>query len=91
MNCRDALRLLFDVVDNEASESESREVRKHMEHCKKCSDRLEMELKFKKCIEEKGRFSPECDKLKDRIAQQLDAIDQGGGDVGLFPSPFNEF
>lgn len=88
MNCRDALRLLYDVVDNEASEAESAKVREHMKTCSKCSARYKMEQKFKDCIEKKGRYSPECEDLKIRIAQQLDAIDNGSGEADLFPSPF---
>lgn len=89
MNCRDALRLLFDVVDNEASESEIKKVREHIQSCEKCAARYEMEQKFKKCIEKKGKFSPECEKLRDKITQQLDDIDPGSGGADLFPSPLN--
>lgn len=87
MNCRDALRLLYDVVDNEASETDSAKVREHMKTCHKCAARYEMERKFKDCVEKKGRFSPECEDLKSRISQQLDAIDDGSGETELFPPP----
>lgn len=89
MNCRDALRLLYDVVDNEASEAEAARVKEHINSCQKCAAKYEMEQKFKECIEKKGRFAPECDELITRIKQQLDDIDNGSGEADLFPSPFS--
>ena len=89
MNCRDALRLLLDVVDNEASETETAKVREHTRNCSKCSARYEMEKKFKDCIERKGKFSPECEELKHKISQQLDAIDNGSVEQDKFLPPFS--
>ena len=89
MNCRDALRLLFDVIDNEASETETAKVREHTKKCSKCSARYEMEMKFKNCIEKKGKFSPECEELRLKITQQLDAIDDSGTEQDMFPPLFS--
>lgn len=88
MNCRDALRLLYDVVDREASEHDSTQVHEHLKTCRKCASRYELERTFKNCIEQKGQFSPECQELKSRILQQLDAIDGAAGEVGPFYPPF---
>jgi anti-sigma factor (TIGR02949 family) len=81
------MRLLYEVIDNEASESETSKVQEHTRKCTKCSARYELEMKFKNCIEEKGKFSPECEELKQKITQQLDAIDEGRTDQELFPPP----
>lgn len=87
MNCRDALRLLYDCVDNEANESEMAGVQKHIENCHNCAAKYDLEKKFKECIEEKGKFSPECHELLEKIEQQLDAIDDGAGEPDMFPPP----
>jgi anti-sigma factor (TIGR02949 family) len=83
------LRLLYVVVDNEASEKEKSKVQDHIKNCHKCSQRYELEVKFKDCVEKKGKFSPECDDLRSKIEQQLDNIDIGGGEADLFPTPFD--
>jgi anti-sigma factor (TIGR02949 family) len=90
LKCRDALRLLYDVVDKEAGENEMAEFQEHIKKCHKCSARYEMEQRFKDCVERKGRFSPECEDLKQKIYQQLDAIDQDGGEADLFSPPMFE-
>lgn len=87
MNCRDALRLLYDVVDHEANESEMATVLEHIKKCRKCAAQYELEQKFKECIEKKGKFSPECDELRTKISQQLDTLDTTPGESDLFPSP----
>jgi len=88
LKCRDALRLLYDFIDNEASDSESAEVREHIRKCRKCAERYEIETQFKHCIEEKGNFDPECEELKNKISQQLDNIDAASGESDIYPSPF---
>jgi mycothiol system anti-sigma-R factor len=88
LNCRDALRLLYDVIDNEANESEMATVKEHINKCHKCAAQYELEQKFKECIEKKGKFSPECDELRSKISQQLDTLDTALGESDLFPSPF---
>lgn len=88
MNCRDALRLLYDVVDREATEQDSTQVHEHLKTCRKCASHYALEEKFKNCVEQKGQFSPECQELKSRIIQQLDAIDGAAGEVGPFYPPF---
>ncbi len=89
MNCRDALRLLYDVVDNEANEDEKNQVQEHLKKCRHCSARYELEMKFKNCVEKKGAFSPDCADLQKRILDQLDSIDDtAAGEVGTSPFPF---
>ncbi len=89
MNCRDALRLLYDVVDDEANEEDKSQVQEHLKKCRHCSARYELELKFKNCVEKKGTFSPDCADLQKRILDQLDSVDDtAAGEVGSSPFPF---
>ncbi len=88
MNCRDALRLLYDVVDKEATESDISQVQEHLKTCRHCSMRYDLEAKFKECIERKGNFSPDCEELRTKITQELDSIDDAAGEVGTFRPPF---
>lgn len=88
MNCRDALRLLYDFVDKEAPEQDASQVEDHLKKCRHCSAKYELEMKFKQCIEQKGSLSPDCDELRNKIAVQLDDIEPAAGDIGPFGPPF---
>lgn len=89
MNCRDALRLLYDVVDGEAREEDKSQVHEHLKKCRKCSARYDLEMKFKNCVESKGASSPDCADLQKRILDQLDSVDEtAAGEVGQSPFPF---
>jgi len=88
VNCQDAIRLLYDVVDQEADESDIGQVQEHLRKCRHCSARYELELKFKRCVEEKGTFSSDCNKLRTQIIDELDSLDNAAGEVGAFRPPF---
>lgn len=87
MNCRDALRLLYDVVDKEAAQIDSAEVEKHLNKCRHCLAKYEFEQMFKTFVTDKGSHPGEHDNLKQRILSQLDSID-AAGEVGAPPRPF---
>lgn len=87
MNCRDALRLLYDVVDKEASDIDAAEVQKHLVNCRHCMAKYEMEQMFKTFVVEKGQNAPDTTQLKSLISQKLDDID-AAGEVGISPFPF---
>ena len=88
MNCRDALRLLYDFIDKEAPEHDASQVEAHLKKCRHCSAKYELEMKFKQCIEQKGSLSSDCNELRDKITRQLDDIDPGSGDIGPFGPQF---
>ncbi len=86
MNCREALRLLYDVIDKEAGQIDTAEVEKHLHKCRHCMAKYEMEQMFKAFVVEKGAHSGDNSLLKDKILERLDAID-AAGEVGA-TSPF---
>jgi len=43
MNCQEALSLLYDVIDKEASQIDIKEVQKHLDCCQDCLKRFQVE------------------------------------------------
>ena len=87
MNCRKALRLLYDVIDKEASKIDTQEVEHHLKNCRHCMAKYEMEKMFQTLVVEKGRTTSETDVIKNKILAKLDAID-AAGEVGAPQRPF---
>jgi anti-sigma factor (TIGR02949 family) len=87
LNCRQALRLLYEVLDKEASQRDVAEVEKHLTNCRHCMARYEFERLFLALVVNKGRTTRNNIAIKDRIRAQLDAID-AAGEVSSSPSPF---
>ena len=78
MNCREALSLLYDIIDSEASEIDINQVEEHLEQCHDCSGIYEIEHSVNKLIQEKitnQEPTPNFAKLKANILQQLNKID----------------
>ena len=90
MNCREALRLLYDYVDKEAAQIDTAEVEKHLHKCRHCMEKYEFEQMFKTFVVEKGRHPGENDQVKNQIQTQLDAMD-AAGEVGKPPRPFRRW
>lgn len=90
MNCREALRLLYDYVDKEAEKIDVAEVEKHLHKCRHCMARYEFEQMFKTFVIEKGSHEGDSSQIKDQIMAQLDAID-AAGEVGTPPRPFKRW
>jgi len=87
LNCRKALRLLYDVIDKEASTIDKQEVEQHLKNCRHCMAKYEMEKMFQALVVEKGRTTSETGAIKDKILAKLDAID-AAGEVGAPQRPF---
>lgn len=84
MTCAEALELLYDIIDKEASEIDAKKVQEHLRHCSDCSDKYRVAEAFQEFLVERvnnGDTQPKVDKLKARILSQLDEIDSGGGGV----------
>jgi anti-sigma factor (TIGR02949 family) len=80
MTCQEALALLYDVIDNEASPVDLKEVREHLSHCKDCSEvyRVEQALdNLLKARVQNTATEPAVDKLKSNVLSALDALDSG--------------
>jgi len=50
MNCQEALSLLYDVIDKEASEIDAREVEKHLKNCQDCAGVYRLEQSVNELI-----------------------------------------
>lgn len=79
MNCQDALDLLYDIIDREASEIDAQRVKEHLENCRDCFEIYRLEQSVQKLIDEKVRHSfdtPKVEDLKLKIMSRLDEIDR---------------
>ena len=86
MNCQDALNLLYDIIDKEASEIDTEQVQKHLEHCRDCLAKYRLEESVQHLLNEKMRIinnnhhdTQKVDQLKGNILSRLDEIDAEGG------------
>ncbi len=78
MNCQDALELLYDIIDKEASEIDAKEVQEHLDGCRDCFKIYRLEASVQEFIAsrmEGNGPSPQLDSLKDKIILRLDRID----------------
>ncbi len=78
MNCEEAIRLLYDIIDREASSLDSEMVRTHLEKCGDCGDVYKIEKAIQEFISLKLKAtepSPKLDTLKTRILKSLDDVD----------------
>lgn len=96
INCHQALSLLQDILDKEASEIDEKEVRAHLERCSECFGKFKLEesihafLKEKvKVVNEDIKTSPKLESLKSNILTKLDDIDKedGSSNTGFFKNP----
>ncbi len=72
MNCEDALKKLFDVVDQEVTQADKKEIVEHLEHCRHCMSRYDFEKMFKTFVAEKACIDCDSEKLKNKILEKLD-------------------
>ncbi|MDH4158461.1 MAG: zf-HC2 domain-containing protein [candidate division Zixibacteria bacterium] len=90
MNCQEALSLLYDIIDKEASEIDTRQVQEHLSRCRDCFDKYELEQSIQGFIQaklENDQPALKLDGLRAKIAGKLDAID-GEARVHRRRSPF---
>lgn len=79
MNCQEALDLLYDIIDKEASEIDTRQVQEHLSHCHDCFEKYKIEGAVHDFITAKlnaDTSSPRLEVLRGRIIARLDTIDQ---------------
>lgn len=78
MNCQEALSLLYEIIDKEASEIDTREVQQHLERCKQCFEVYRLESAIQNFINEKlkdGSRTGSLEALKSNVLFKLDEID----------------
>lgn len=98
MNCQEALNLLYDIIDKEASEIDVKQVEKHLEKCCDCFEKYRLETEIHNFLAEKireGKVEAAHENLKAKILDGLDAIDradeaaeQSQGKARENPRPF---
>jgi len=79
MNCQEALSLLYDIIDKEASEIDAKQVQEHLSRCRHCSELYRVEQSVNALLKAKMQQSspaPCVDVLKSRVLNELDAIDE---------------
>lgn len=72
MNCEEALKKLYDVIDKEADQTDKKEIQKHLEHCRHCMSRYDFEKLFRKFVSEKACINCDSEKLKAKILERID-------------------
>lgn len=80
MTCQEVLDLLYDVIDNEASDVDVAEVKQHLAACKNCADVFRLEHAVDELLKLRlnDRATPACtDALKTKVLNELDKIDSG--------------
>ena len=78
MNCQEALSLLYEIIDKEASEVDVNKVQQHREQCQHCFEVFRVEMAIQDFINEKlknGNPSGSLETLKVKVALKLDDID----------------
>ncbi|MFQ5452774.1 MAG: zf-HC2 domain-containing protein [Candidatus Zixiibacteriota bacterium] len=79
MNCQDALDLLYEIIDKEASEINTNQVKEHLEKCRHCFEVYRLEDSIQQLINEKVKTlasTPKQENLKSKIINQLNEIDR---------------
>lgn len=79
MNCQEALNLLYDIIDKEASDIDEKAVEEHLSHCRHCSEIYRLESMVNDFIQAKLQRSvsnERLESLRSRIVVELDHIDK---------------
>lgn len=80
MNCQEALTLLYDIIDKEATDIDAAEVRAHLDKCHDCLQKYNLESSVNALINERLKSSKatRCTEvIRKNIMSQLDVIDGG--------------
>ncbi len=91
MNCQEALALLYDIIDKEASEIDAEQVHEHLQKCSQCLKRYELEGDINDFVKKKlshAKPSPQINALRDKILCKLDTIDREEGGLKGHKPPF---
>jgi len=78
MNCQEALTLLYDVIDKEASQIDIKEVQKHLDYCQDCLKKFQLEESLQALVKEKLKAAtdiPTINHLKARVLLKLEQIE----------------
>ena len=91
MNCQEALDLLYDIIDKEASEIDTQEVQRHLDHCEDCFKRFQLHGSLQALLSEKLKATTDItaiERLKGNVLAKLDAIDAQRDSTNTKKIPF---
>jgi anti-sigma factor (TIGR02949 family) len=91
MNCQEALALLYDIIDKEASQIDTQQVHEHLQKCSHCLKRYELEGDVNAFVKERLSHSQptqQLTSLRSKILCKLDHIDHEEGGLKDHKSPF---
>ena len=91
MNCQETLNLLYEIIDKEASQIDTKEVQKHLDHCPDCLKTYQIEESLQALVKEKLKAAsdiPKIDHLKSKILFQLGQIDAASAQSRSSSFPF---
>jgi anti-sigma factor (TIGR02949 family) len=86
MTCQEALRLLYEVIDKEASQIDTEKVKEHLKSCEHCLERYEFEAMFRVFVTEKAVSACKTEHLKSRIMKHLEVAEKPPR--GFFSDPW---
>jgi anti-sigma factor (TIGR02949 family) len=81
LNCQEALKLLYEVIDQEASEIDENAIREHVERCRHCHGIFDAEKAVNDFIQAKLKAisaQSELSALRSRVIDMLDKVDCSG-------------
>ncbi len=87
ITCEEALKKLYEVIDKEADEVDTKKVQEHLKSCKSCMSRYEFESMFKHFVVKKAESSQKHEQLRNRILSRISEAESSGGG-GLFGGRF---
>ena len=82
MNCQEALTLLYDIIDKEASEIDAAEVRAHLDKCEDCLQKYNLATKVNALIDERLKSAKATcctESIRRKLINQIDEIDRESG------------
>ncbi len=71
MTCREAVRKLYDYIDNELDNATTEKIKRHLELCRLCCDQFEFERTMKELVHKCCESSKAPAALKDKISKCL--------------------
>lgn len=74
IDCQEALRRLYEYLDDELTPETTAEVRRHIELCAACYPEVKSAAEFRDALQRAARGQPLCpESLRRRIAEMLEA------------------
>lgn len=79
MNCQEALSLLYDIIDKEASDIDAQQVAEHLRHCEDCAGKYKLEQAVHQLIQAKlqnQESGTDVEVIKAKVLAQMDDVDR---------------